>query len=374
MKHCCAVGPGWPNGLKIRRMICACCARCGWLRRNGTPTMSRTPSAGRMNACSRCMTVPLKTLGLEPETDLTAAEREFTRREFDRLLAELENPTTDHRRRSSIGERLEDLGDGGYGTGRHGVGLRMDGMPDIEWCEIPNNSNRPEEFIDFHVFNVSTFWIAKYPITFVQFQAFIDDPEGFTNPRWWERLDIEKRHKGQAASQRFKLDNQPREHVSWYDAIAFCRWLTAKLPSNAWPSSVTKVNQQWQLRIPTEWEWLRAASGGNPVNRYPWGDRWNNKIVNTHEAELSRPIAVGMYPQNSSPFKALDMLGNTWEWCINEYHELEKVELTGSNDRSMRGGAFNYRLIHSILRNNASPDTRATEIGFRVMCGIPIPS
>ncbi len=71
---------------------------------------------------------------------------------------------------------------GALGDPRPGVGLRADGLPDLVWCEVPGG-----EFIyqDGEKRTWPTFSIAKYLVTYAQFQAFIDDPDGYTNADWW---------------------------------------------------------------------------------------------------------------------------------------------------------------------------------------------
>ena len=60
-----------------------------------------------------------------------------------------------------------------------------------------------------------------------------------------------------------KQDNHPAENVSWYDAVAYCRWLSKRLG--------------YEIQLPTEWEWQQAATGGDPTNQYPWGPDWDSK-------------------------------------------------------------------------------------------------
>jgi len=55
------------------------------------------------------------------------------------------------------------------------------------------------------------------------------------------------------------------------------------------------------VRLPTEWEWQQAATGGNPAYEYPWGDAWQPGYANTRESGVSRTTAVGIYPQGASP-------------------------------------------------------------------------
>ena len=275
---------------------------------------------------------------LQPRLD--EITQDFIRPEAERLLAELENVDTPHQRRSAIGERLAAIGDP-----RSGVGLRADGLPDIVWCAVPGGEIELED--DKGAFTVQPFYIAKYPITFIQFQAFLDDPEGFENDTWWAGL-TEKYRKQEMAAQRSKFDNHPRDSVSWYQAIAFCRWLTIKLPKSGWPQGSIPIREDWQIRLPTEWEWQQAATGGNPANEYPWGSEWDNRRANTRDAGLSRATAVGMYPQGAalpiqmdgSQLEVLDLSGNVWEWCLNDCDNPENIGLSSSEYRVLRGGAF----------------------------------
>ncbi len=111
--------------------------------------------------------------------------------------------------------------------------------------------------------------------------------------------------------------------MSWYYAVAFCRWLSKRLG--------------YEVRLPTEWEWQQGASGGDPANVYPWGKDWDSDRVNTKESGLKRTTAVGMYPHGASPIGAFDMSGNVWEWCLNKYNNPKQCELTGTEWRVIRG-------------------------------------
>ena len=99
--------------------------------------------------------------------------------EFDRLLDEINDPSTYHRRRAMIGDRLAEIGDH-----RPGVGLRPDGLPDIEWCAVPGGSVTLEKGAG--TFAVSPFMMATYPITYVQYRAFLEAADGYQNEQWWE--------------------------------------------------------------------------------------------------------------------------------------------------------------------------------------------
>jgi formylglycine-generating enzyme required for sulfatase activity len=301
--------------------------------------------------------------------------QEFIRPEQERLLAELEDINTSHRRRSAIGERLALIGDA-----RRGVGLRDDGLPDIVWCPVLGGEVTLQRYTEGQftgkTFQVQPFYIAKYPITYMQFQAFLDDEKtGSMRDKWWRgiRSQYEKQHQKLMPEQRYKYDNHPRENVSWYQAVAFCRWLTAKLPRDAWPSGQIPMGKNWIIRLPTDWEWQQAATGGQKDFEYPWGKAWDGRRANTSESGIARTTAVGMYPVGASPAPvgALDMSGNVWEWCLNEFIHPETVDIEREADRVMRGGSFDRDAnnARALYRRGGLPRLGIADDGFRVVVG-----
>ena len=99
---------------------------------------------------------------------------------------------------------------------------------------------------------------------------------------WWHDLQ----HEQQPGEQYRLFGNCPADNVSWYDAMAFCRWLSARLGM--------------RFACPTEWEWQQAATGGDPSMSFP-GDASGQAVLPTHlESQLGRTTAVGMYPVGTS--------------------------------------------------------------------------
>jgi hypothetical protein len=200
----------------------------------------------------------------------------------------------------------------------------------FEWCQIP--AGRVE--IEGQSFDVQPLFMAKYPITFEQFQVFVDDPQGFRSADWWQGLAAGADHRKVPGEQHFThARNLPRERVSWYDAVAFCRWLSARTG--------------YDMRLPTEWEWQWAAQG--PDGRaYPWGPEYIQGYANINEERsgvkggvyLERTTPVDSYPKGASPYDVLDMSGNVWEWCLNEYENPKNVDLGGDAARVVRGGSW----------------------------------
>ncbi len=147
--------------------------------------------------------------------ELDELEQDFLRPEQERLLAELDDPATGHKRRSDIGERLAEIGDP-----RPGVGVREDGLPDIVWCPVSGGEVTLEGVKGR--FTVEPFWIAKYAITCLQYRRFLKAADGYQQDAWWTGL---KRAEG-AWEQRRKFGNHPADTIDWYQAMAFCRWLS----------------------------------------------------------------------------------------------------------------------------------------------------
>jgi hypothetical protein len=267
------------------------------------------------------------------------------------LLAALGDPAADHHQRGRLGVRLDLLGDT-----RPGVGLREDGLPDLVWCAVPGGRVVLEDGAG--EFEVEPFHIARYPITYRQYRAFLEASDGYQSRDWWEGL---KGPFSDPERQAERRDNHPAEGMVWYEALTYCRWLSARLG--------------YEVRLPTEWEWQQAASGGDPENAYPWGPDWVEERANTFEARLNRSTAVGMYPEGASPVAALDLAGNVWEWCLNEYDDPAQTGIGGEARRVVRGGSWGDLLedARCAYRVHDHPGVRDDDLGFRVVCVSPIP-
>ena len=165
-------------------------------------------------------------------------------------------------------------------------------------------------------------------------------------------------------------NEKPARNVSWYDAKAFCRWLTRRDRGKLPPGYV------WRLPTEAEWEYAcRAGSTGTwcfgndetKLGDYAW--TYENSDSEVHPVGQKKPNAWGLF----------DMHGNLWEWCEDERHEDYKGAPTdgkawksGGDDyaRVVRGGSWAYvaSLARSSLRDNSTPDDRNNNIGFRVVC------
>jgi len=261
--------------------------------------------------------------------------------------------------RAAIGRALGRLGL----DNRKGTGLRPDGLPDIDWVEILGG-----EFLygEGERRRIETFRMARYPVTNAQFQAFLDARDGYAGDRWWKGLDNPDRTPHLSS---WSESNHPRETVSWYEAMAFCAWLGHNL--------------KLDVRLPTEWQWERAARGRDG-REYPWGNKYLSGYANIYETYqgggnhyLARTSAVGIYPQAASlpPLEGvLDLAGNVWEWCLNEYEKPDRTKPGGERSRVLRGGSwgFNQGGARAGYRYGSRPGSRFNYIGFRVVVSSPI--
>jgi hypothetical protein len=277
---------------------------------------------------------------------LTDQERDFLRTEEERLLAELTKPSLTMDRRVAIGDRLAVIGDP-----RPGLLLDLDrSIPDIVWCPVDEglvtigNVGEPIRVRPFH--------LARYPVTAAQYRSFLTAPDGHRNETWWHRL-------GQPGPPAAELsaanDNHPVIHVTWYDAMAYCLWLSDRM--------------QLRLSLPTEAQWQLAATGGQTGRLYPWGHGWADRRANTEELGLGRAVAAGLFPDGAAPCGAADLCGNVWEWCSNEPDTPDESSPQGQSARAARGGAWgDSGMRTTVLTRCWFPPLGGYEyLGFRIV-------
>ena len=101
---------------------------------------------------------------------------------------------------------------------------------------------------------------------------------------------------------------QPVVGVSWYEAAAYCGWLTDQGHTQGWLPAADAI------RLPTSLEWERAARHTDQ-RRYPWGDGApDSERANYKETGIGAPSPVGCFPAGAAACGALDMVGNVMEW------------------------------------------------------------
>ena len=156
------------------------------------------------------------------------------------------------------------------------------------------------------------------------------------------------------------LPHLPVTSVNWFDAVAFCRWLS----------------RQWGfvVRLPTEAEWEFAARGGMEEKLYPWGDEPPQARSGYGEKWKEGPEPVGQSAPNG--YGLFDMCENVHEWCADwygpRYYEDSPAEdprgpETGTRKAS-RGGAWRHhiKIARCAARSSIPPEFRYADYGFRV--------
>ena len=167
----------------------------------------------------------------------------------------------------------------------------------------------------------------------------------------------------------------PVVKVNWFDAVAFCKWLTDK------ERGENLIEDQQVYRLPTDLEWSAAVglvneSGATPEardgkikNEFPWGKQWpppndggNYSAASGQRRGATRP--VGSFKPNS--LGLYDLGGNVWEWCVDTYKGQSNV--SGRDWGVLRGGSWatNNRLeMQSSYRNVIDRNDRDVIYGFR---------
>ena len=195
------------------------------------------------------------------------------------------------------------------------------------------------------------FLLSRFPVTNQQFEAFIQ-AGGYQNPAYWidtagDRSSWEWRESGNIVGPRLSGHRkwagptQPVVGVSWFEAMAYCRWA--------------------HCRLPTELEWEAAARGPEGW-QYPWGDVYREGICNTIEAQFGATTPVGTFEESLSSCGAYDMAGNVWEWCEDLWNpeDQDRVVRGGSWDNVSRGARLDFRAMFR-------PVNRGNYVGFRVV-------
>jgi len=237
----------------------------------------------------------------------------------------------------------------------------------------------PEAFDDeapVHEVRIAGFGIARFPVTVAEFAAFLED-ENHANPVWWQAGGADQPALPEDWENQQAHPTRPAVGVAWYQAMAFCAWLTDQLRRPQGAKGAILLPADREVRLPTEAEWEYAARGEGG-RRYPWGDAAPDaQRANFDEAKVGSPSPVGVFPCGATPEGVLDLAGNVWEWCLDAYakdaYATQQGQASpadppaqgdGGSPRVVRGGAFN--LVAWFLR---SSDRFRFEPVFRVQGG-----
>jgi formylglycine-generating enzyme required for sulfatase activity len=151
-----------------------------------------------------------------------------------------------------------------------------------------------------------------------------------------------------------QFDDYPVSSVSWFQAQEYCIWAGG--------------------RLPTEAEWEKAVRG---IDRrtYPWGNDLPTSLLANYNRSIGDTTRVGIYPGGASPYGAMDMAGNVWEWVAdwysNGYYDISPASNpsgpASGTYRVLRGGAWdsNEWGLLAAFRNLESSNYASNFVGFR---------
>jgi len=309
------------------------------------------------------------------------------------------------RERAEAGDVLARLGDPRFDPEAFYLPRLFRGEPEplLGFVEVPAGPFVMGEGEEAYEVNIPyPYYIARYPVTVAQFRAFVEDG-GYAEERYWPEgraagvwrngkikgfLDDEPRDRPVDFREPFNFPNHPVVGVSWYEALAYCRWLTEKL--RGWegtpePLRTLLREKGYVVRLPTEAEWEKAARGGlilsdgrrnpSPEREWPWEGDFDPERANTVETRIRHTTAVGCFPGGASPCRVLDMAGNVWEWCQSLLADYPygpddgREDLEAKGGRILRGGSwvYNRESARCAYRYGNLPDYRNVNVGFRVV-------
>ena len=183
------------------------------------------------------------------------------------------------------------------------------------------------------------FWLGKTAVTQGQYEAFVG-----TNPSTFKDVG----------------PDAPVEHVSWLDAMEFCKKLNAR------ERAAGRLPAGYAYTLPTEAQWEYACRAGTtgPHAGNPETMAWHkeNSGDTTHPVAQKTPNAWGLY----------DMYGNVLQWCADWYGDYPGGAVTDPTGpergyfRMARGGSWRVGLFRSASRAGGSSGRRDYTIGFRL--------
>ncbi len=192
-----------------------------------------------------------------------------------------------------------------------------------------------------HPVSCAAFRLGRTPVTNAEYRVFVE-ASGHRAPSHWPGGAVPRGR-----------EQHPVTYVSFADALAFCRWVGGRLPSEA--------------------EWERAARGGD-VRTWPWGDELPTAGRARFGATDTSP--VGLCPGGASPFGVLDLAGNAWEWTASTLRPYPYDPGDGREDeashepRVVRGGSYSHGPgeIRCSYRHGMLPGAVDHYVGFRLAC------
>jgi formylglycine-generating enzyme required for sulfatase activity len=236
-----------------------------------------------------------------------------------------------------------------------------------------------------HYVWLTSYYIGRFEVSNLEFQQFIQDPSGYDDLKNWNTAGTQWKQNNQNRSSallkptdadysRFGQPDQPVTNVSWYEASAYCKWLTRKIGGT-----------KWLFSLPSEAEWEKAARGpdgfdyglgmklsDDEVALYNWKKNPTAEVTvvgNSESGKKFRPNRYGLYHAS----------GNVVEWTTSvflpfnrskPYDEYQRNRDDLNGQRVARGGSWysaSIALLYLAYRDAFQPDIRNHDLGFRIV-------
>lgn len=256
----------------------------------------------------------------------------------------------------------------------------------VELCQqVYKDCNRDAytDEADQHTVDLPAFWIMRTEVTNAQYRPFVE-AKGYEQQEFWTDAGWQWREGNKVTQpacwedKDFGQDDYPVVCVTWYEAMAYANWL---------------ANATGQpIRLPSEAQWEKAARG-TAGQIFPWGNQWDGSRLNFCDSNCTyddwkdknsddgytTTAPVGSYPLGISPYGALDMSGNVWEWTSSQYMSYpyaatdSRENLEGDARRVVRGGAWfgPVVFVRAAARLLLAPDDRGDLVGVRLVVFAP---
>ena len=260
----------------------------------------------------------------------------------------------------------------------HGGEFTLMGSPETEVGRATDETQ--------HQVKVSDFYMGKYEVTVGDFRKFVEatnyktDAENGDGSHVFDGTALQKKaginwRYGVSGSMRHKSEeNHPVVHVSWNDAVEYCRWLSEK------------TGKSYRLPTEAEWEYACRAGSRTPFNT---GENLTTDQANYNGNYPYNNNPKGLYRQNTVPVDSFapnawglyNMHGNVLEWCSDWYGKtyydeckangtvINPVGAAIGSFRMLRGGGWNFNAgsCRSASRYGITPGDRAATVGFRLV-------
>lgn len=341
--------------------------------------------------------------------------KELLTRVQTRLTRLMEEGHLTARERVEVGDVLGRLGDPRFDPDCYHLPSLYRDEPETVWgfVQIPAGSFVMGEGNEEHCVDISyDYWIARYPVTVAQLGVFVEN-DGYEDPEWWTKTGWawrlgewdsqveqdwlkewlkERPAQLRAApmwwNEQKQYPTRPVMGVSWFEAVAYARWLEWQLQVAGCKLPVWRAGESigvdlqpraFNVRLPSEAEWEKAARCGD-ARRYPWGnDEWAKERANIDKSQIGHANPVGMYSQGANEWGVHEMAGNVWEWTRSLFSSYPYVAEDGrealevDGDRVLRGGSWIdvRRFARCASRSRDVPDgSFLNGIGCRVVVSL----